>query len=116
MRRSEPRRLACRQPHGSGLIRRCWVFLILLVVYCGVYLWLSRSGYSAARKFSVYGFYYVPPSDTTGWRSLNNTCIMVFSPLNAVDPSLGTGMDPDPCYPPLRTVSDPPHFSQPPHY
>jgi N-acetylneuraminic acid mutarotase len=68
--------------------------LALLVAYVGAYLWLSRRGYGQADQYRMIGFYYFPPEDTATWRFKNYGCVLLFSPVNWMDRSLGFGRRP----------------------
>jgi hypothetical protein len=70
---------------------------------------LSRWGYAEARRFKVDAFYYLPPADSMQWCLANGACIIVFSPLNAIDRCLGTGMTPDP-YTPIPVLEERPDY------
>jgi hypothetical protein len=64
---------------------------LLLVLYVGSYVALSRRGYAEADRFGMTGFYYFTPEDTDSWRRRNYACVYLFWPLNAIDRWLGTG-------------------------
>jgi hypothetical protein len=67
---------------------------LLLLVYVGAYLRLSRRGYDQADEWNCKGFYYFTPEDTNAWRLKNYGCAFAFRPLNAIDRVLGTGKPP----------------------
>lgn len=68
--------------------------IALLVVYIGSYFVLSRRGYAEADEFKMHGFYYFLPEDSDAWRAKNYRCVLLFSPINALDRALGTGRQP----------------------
>lgn len=70
------------------------ILVLLLILYVGPYLALSRRGYAEADRYNMKGFYYLAPANSTRWHVLNTTCYIVFYPLNAVDRLLGTGRVP----------------------
>jgi hypothetical protein len=70
------------------------ILTLLMVAYFGSYLWLSRRGYAEAGSERINGFYYFFPEDTRSWRSKNYGCVILFSPLNYLDRSLGFGRYP----------------------
>ena len=67
---------------------------VLLFLYIGSYLFLSRRGFVEARAWNAMGFHFFSPQDTDRWRYSNHTCIYLYSPLIIVDEQLGTGMSP----------------------
>lgn len=67
---------------------------MLLVLYAGTYLVLSRRGYDEARRYNFQGFYYFTPEPTALWRFGHHSCWVIFRPLNQVDQELGTGRPP----------------------
>jgi hypothetical protein len=74
--------------------RRSLLIGLLLAVYVGSYLWLSRRGYEEAERFNMCGFYYFTPEPTPEWRFKNYGCVRLFAPLNVLDCALGTGRPP----------------------
>jgi hypothetical protein len=71
------------------------VFAALLVVlYVGSYVALSRRGYAEADRYNMKGFYYFFPEDSDAWRWKNYGCVYLFWPLNVVDRGLGLGRHP----------------------
>jgi hypothetical protein len=68
--------------------------LLLLAVYAGSYLWLSRRGYAQADQHNLSGFYYFFPVNTDAWWYKNYGCVCLFWPLNVIDRSLGFGRHP----------------------
>jgi hypothetical protein len=70
------------------------VGVLLLGVYVGSYLVLSRQGYAQAEEYNLAGFYYFAPEDSASWRWRNYSCVFLFWPLNLVDRWLGTGRYP----------------------
>jgi hypothetical protein len=76
--------------------RRRWLIGLAMVgvVYLAAYVILSRLGYREADRQGFRGFYYLPPKDSEGWRTVNYGCAYLFWPLNAVDCWLGTGRKP----------------------
>lgn len=91
----------------TGIDWRRTVALILLsmvlATYLGSYFILSRSGYAEAKRYDSDGFYYFTPQDSDAWRFWNETCIVIFWPLNAIDRALGLGKSP--AYEPLWDLS-----------
>jgi hypothetical protein len=81
-------------------VRKSWNRLIpvlgtlLLVLYVGTYLVLSRRGYAEADRYHMKGFYYFFPENSDAWRWKNYGCVHLFGPLNAVDRWLGFGRSP----------------------
>jgi hypothetical protein len=67
---------------------------LLLLLYVGSYVALSRRGYAEADQYSMKGFYYFFPEDSETWRWKNYGCVYLFWPLNAVDRWLGFGRPP----------------------
>jgi hypothetical protein len=67
---------------------------LLLGVYIGLYVGLSRQGYNEAEQYNLHGFYYFKPEDSTSWRVWNYTSVFLFWPLNVVDRWLGLGRYP----------------------
>lgn len=67
---------------------------ILLVIYVGSYVILSRQGYAQADQFKMKGFYYFMPEDTDSWRFWNFACVYLYWPLNVVDCWIGLGRYP----------------------
>ena len=67
---------------------------VLLALYVGSYIWLSRRGYAEADQYSMGGFYYFFPENSNAWRAKNYGCVVLFWPLNAVDCALGFGRSP----------------------
>jgi hypothetical protein len=68
--------------------------VLLVTLYFGSYLWLSRRGYAEADQYGMVGFYYFFPENTDEWRAKNHGCVVLFWPLNAVDRALGLGRHP----------------------
>lgn len=67
---------------------------LILGLYVGAYLSLSRAGFAEADRFGIKGFYYVPYSDTDQWERRNRWCTIVFNPLNILDRWTGAGRYP----------------------
>jgi hypothetical protein len=67
---------------------------LLLLLYVGSYVTLSRRGYSEADHYNMKGFYYFSPENTDAWRWKNYGCVYLFWPLNVVDRWLGLGRHP----------------------
>jgi hypothetical protein len=70
------------------------VVCVLLAVYIGSYLWLSRRAYAAADQYGMQAFYYFSPEESDTWRFKNYGCVALFWPLNMVDWKLGFGRYP----------------------
>jgi hypothetical protein len=70
------------------------LLVLLLALYVGSYLLLSRQGYAEADLYHMKGFYYLPLENTDRWRYANYTCVWLFYPLNYVDQALGLGRPP----------------------
>ena len=70
-----------------------WIVLasVLLSLYVGSYVVISRRGLAEAERYGVKGFYYVTPRQTDGWQFAHSVCKFFYSPLNAADVWLGTG-------------------------
>ena len=83
-----------------GAVRKKWKRLLLvfgtllLLLYVGSYLALSRRGYAEADQYHMKGFYYFFPEDSDAWRLKNYACVYLFWPLNVVDRWLGFGRYP----------------------
>ncbi len=69
---------------------------VLLLLYVGWYVGLSRRGYAEADARKFRGFYYLAPEDTDAWEYKNYGCAVVFWPLNVVDRAIGLGREPAP--------------------
>jgi hypothetical protein len=67
---------------------------LVLVLYVGAYIGLSRRGYAEADEWHVKGFYYFRPEDSNAWSRKNYACIILFWPANFVDRSIGLGRHP----------------------
>jgi hypothetical protein len=67
---------------------------ILLLVYVGSYLVLSRRGFTEADQYHMDGFYFLTPEDTGEWRFWNYACVYVYYPLIEADQLVGTGRAP----------------------
>lgn len=65
--------------------------LLLLLVYAGSYLALSRRGFASADRFGLRGLYFFEPRDSNAWRLANYGCVCAYYPLIKVDEWLGTG-------------------------
>ena len=70
------------------------VIALLVAVYVGSYLWLSRRGYAEADRCKMPGFCYFTPEDSNTWQYKNYGCVILFCPLNMVDRCLGFGREP----------------------
>lgn len=71
--------------------RRVIMVIVLLLLYVGSYLVLSRQGFAQADKWDEKEFYFFQPRDSDRWRFSNYGCVCLYYPLIAVDCSLGTG-------------------------
>ena len=67
---------------------------VLLLLYVGSYLVLSRRAFGEARSDNSTGFYFFQPQDTDLWRYSNGTCIYLYYPLLLIERWLGTGQWP----------------------
>jgi hypothetical protein len=67
---------------------------LLLALYVGSYLVLSRRGYAEAKLYGFKGFYYLTPENSDHWRHWNYSLVYLYAPANAVDRWLGTGRYP----------------------
>jgi hypothetical protein len=77
--------------------RRTWLGLgVLLALYLGSYLCLSRSGFREADRYEMEGFYFCSP-DKPHAETVHFSCVTVYSPLIAIDRLLGTGRAPAMC-------------------
>jgi hypothetical protein len=63
---------------------------VLLALYVGSYLILSRRGF-------IRDGYFFPPQETASWRVCNYRCVAFYSPLILIDNLLGTGKRPAAC-------------------
>jgi hypothetical protein len=54
---------------------------LLLALYVGLYVTLSRRGYAEADRYSMHGFYHFTPEDSDSGRSRNYACVYLFWPL-----------------------------------
>jgi hypothetical protein len=68
--------------------------VLLLLIYGGSYIILSRQGYTHADQYKMKGFYYFTPEDTDSWRIWNYACVYVYWPLNVLDRWIGLGRYP----------------------
>jgi hypothetical protein len=68
--------------------------MLLLLLYVGSYVVLSRRGYAEADRYGIKGFYCFFPEDSDTWRFKNYGCVYLFWPLNAVDRGVGLGRPP----------------------
>jgi hypothetical protein len=74
---------------------------VVLAVYVGSYLVLSRIAYAKAAKEpgfdeKISGFWYIEPTgpSTENWYRWHCLCKRVYAPLNAFDCWIGTGIPP----------------------
>ena len=67
---------------------------LLLLLYVGSYVGLSRRGYAEADQYNMKAFYYFSPEDSDAWRWKNYGCMLLFRPIDAVDRWLGLGRPP----------------------
>jgi hypothetical protein len=74
--------------------RRVAIAVVVLLLYVGSYLALSRPAFAEARRYNGVGFYFFPPQSTWRWRYSNFGCVFFYYPLIVLDTSLGTGMPP----------------------
>jgi hypothetical protein len=77
--------------------RTCWagaVFLLLLTLYVGSYLYLSRKGIAECDALGYTGLYFSPPVRGREWEDWNFRCVWFYWPLIKVDRWLGTGREP----------------------
>jgi hypothetical protein len=83
---------------GDVMRRRTSMLLaiggVLLLLYVGWYVGLSRRGYAEADARKFKGFYYLAPEDTDAWEYKNYGCAGVFWPLNIADRAIGFGREP----------------------
>lgn len=70
------------------------ILVVLFIAYVCSYWHLSRAGYADADRCNFCGFYYFPPEPTTEWRVKNYGCVLLFSPLNFAERTLGDGRAP----------------------
>jgi hypothetical protein len=71
------------------------VLILLLVVYAGSYLVLSRMAFARADVSDWEGFYFAAPEeDTDRCRSRHYTLVRVYYPLIVIDNWIGTGRPP----------------------
>lgn len=76
-------------------MRSVYVLLVLIATaYLGVYGLMSRHAYAEADRQGMKGFYYQAPEDTDSWRMRNQTCELLFAPVNTLDQWLGLGRAP----------------------
>ena len=79
------------------ITRNRWLLIasaLLLLLYFGSYVVLSRRGYADAERWNMKGFYYFFPEDSREWRVKNYGCMYLFKPLNLMDQWLGLGKPP----------------------
>ena len=67
--------------------------LVLLVLYVGSYLVLSRRAFQVADATNAEGFYFVEPSSDAAWL-VHEACCVFYYPLILLDQLLGTGRPP----------------------
>ena len=68
------------------------VFSLLLILYVGSYLFLSRRGMAEAKSCRAPGFWFLSPENTDTWRFWNFGLYGCYYPLIFLDQKLGTGM------------------------
>ena len=68
--------------------------LVMVAVYLGAYIALSRTGYADADRLGVEGFYYCTADGLPTRDRAHVICSVVFWPVNAVDRLLGFGRAP----------------------
>jgi len=64
---------------------------MMLAVYVGSYLVMSRRGFAYADRHNTEGVYFFPPENTDASRRKNYACVYVFYPLTSFDNLIGTG-------------------------
>jgi hypothetical protein len=75
----------------SGKFRRSAIAaVILLTVYLGSYLVMSRIAFRQADRANAEGFYFFVPL-TPGLKAANDSCFALYWPLVEIDKALGTG-------------------------
>ena len=79
------------------LQRVCVAVLLVLSVYVGAYLHLSRRGDAWCRRHNWSGFLYVLPGDCEDYDRWHYACIRLFRPLNDLDRALGGELVPCSC-------------------
>jgi len=75
--------------------------LVLLMLYAGTYLALSRAGFRWADRTNVEGFYFVEPRNEVADK-VHHACTIVYYPLILTDNLIGTGRPP--AHAPLRRL------------
>ena len=78
-------------------IRKKWVrftLVLLLALYIGSYLLLSRRGFHISDEYGMKGFVFCPLRDPASFR-LHFACVVFYAPLIVVDNLVGTGRRPD---------------------
>jgi hypothetical protein len=68
--------------------------VLLMALYIGSYISLSRRGYAEAGQYNMTGFYYFTPANSDNWRFKNYGCVYLFWPLNVIDRWIGPGRYP----------------------
>jgi hypothetical protein len=68
--------------------------LVLLVLYIGSYLALSRWAFAHPETTFATNFWFFEPRDSDLWRVSNYGCVYIYFPLIAIDNWLGTGKVP----------------------
>jgi hypothetical protein len=71
-----------------------WVLFLLLTLYVGSYLYLSRKGFAECAPFGIDALYFSLPENSREWERWNYGCVWFYWPLIKVDCWVGTGKQP----------------------
>lgn len=66
---------------------------ILVALYVGSYITISRQAFRYSDRFNIEGFYFIPPSNSSSY-GLNRKLVMFYYPLIVLDIAIGTGRVP----------------------
>ena len=80
--------MAAKRKHRIALI----LLLVMVTLYVGSYMVLSRRGIARAELNDSEGFHFFPPENTNSWRRKNAGCIMLYMPLIWLEYQMGTGL------------------------
>jgi hypothetical protein len=70
------------------------ILVLVMLLYVGSYLVLSRRGMADMEKYHLVGFFYVPTEkafESEDWEAAHYRIATFYQPLNWIDCKLGTG-------------------------
>ena len=71
------------------------ILILLLTLYVGSYLYLSRRGFAESDAMGcTRSLYFSPPQPSKEWERWNYGCVRFYRPLITLDCWLGTGREP----------------------